>query len=126
MLDLKLLRQDVDAVTANLARRGFAFDRAAFVADVTQLGVLMAGAGAMFVLGLVDDIVSLRPYTKLVVEIAVASVFVFFGYGLKWTDWAAVDMMLTMLWIVGLTNALNLLDNMDGLCTGIAIIAGDV
>jgi len=32
MLDLKLLRQDVDAVTANLARRGFAFDRAAFVA----------------------------------------------------------------------------------------------
>jgi len=95
-----------------------------FVADVTQLGVLMAGAGAMFLLGLVDDIVSLRPYTKLVVEIAVASVFVFFGYSLQWTDWAAVDMMLTMLWIVGLTNALNLLDNMDGLCAGIAVIAG--
>ena len=35
-----------------------------------------------------------------------------------------VDWMLTLIWIVGLTNAFNLLDNMDGLCAGIAVVAG--
>ncbi|MGE0705574.1 MAG: hypothetical protein AB7F99_07495 [Vicinamibacterales bacterium] len=100
------------------------FGTAPFFGITDDLAILMVGAAAMFALGLVDDLVTLAPYTKLVIEIGVASVFVFFGYRLDWTDWAAVDVMLTMVWIVGLTNALNLLDNMDGLCAGIAVIAG--
>lgn len=95
-----------------------------FVRPVGTIPVLLAGAGIIFVLGLIDDLVSLKPYTKLVVEIGVASMFVFFGYRLNWTDWYTVDILLTMVWIVGLTNAFNLLDNMDGLCAGISIVAG--
>lgn len=95
-----------------------------FFGAPAELAVLMAAAAVIFLLGLVDDIVSLKPYTKLVIEIGVASGLVFFGYRLHWTEWAAVDVMLTMVWIVGLTNALNLLDNMDGLCAGIGLIAG--
>jgi UDP-GlcNAc:undecaprenyl-phosphate GlcNAc-1-phosphate transferase len=59
-----------------------------------------------------------------VAQIALASVLLFFGYRLNWLESATLDTLLTLFWIVGLTNAFNLLDNMDGLCAGIAMIAG--
>jgi UDP-GlcNAc:undecaprenyl-phosphate GlcNAc-1-phosphate transferase len=94
------------------------------LAGPTELGVLLIGATLMFGLGLIDDLVALKPYTKLVVEIAIASLFVFYGYRLAWFESLTLDTLLTVVWIVGLTNAFNLLDNMDGLCAGIALIAG--
>jgi UDP-GlcNAc:undecaprenyl-phosphate/decaprenyl-phosphate GlcNAc-1-phosphate transferase len=90
----------------------------------TALPVLVAGGVAMFVVGLVDDLISLKPYTKLVAEIAVASLFAFFGHRLSWTESLTLDTLLTMVWLVGLTNAFNLLDNMDGLCAGVTLIVG--
>lgn len=90
----------------------------------TGLPVLLVAAAAMFAIGLVDDIVSLRPTTKLVFEIAVASFLVFFNYRLGWVQSLTLDTLLTVFWIVGLTNAFNLLDNMDGLCAGLAVVAG--
>jgi UDP-GlcNAc:undecaprenyl-phosphate/decaprenyl-phosphate GlcNAc-1-phosphate transferase len=90
----------------------------------SAMPLLLIGATAMFGLGLFDDLISLKPSTKLIGEIAIAALFVFFGYRLGWSDSLTVDMLLTMFWIVGLTNALNLLDNMDGLCAGIGIITG--
>jgi UDP-GlcNAc:undecaprenyl-phosphate GlcNAc-1-phosphate transferase len=92
--------------------------------EIRNFPVLLVGGAAMFAVGLIDDLVTLKPYTKLVAEIAIASLFVFFGYRLNWTESLTLDMLLTMVWIVGLTNALNLLDNMDGLCAGITLIAG--
>jgi UDP-GlcNAc:undecaprenyl-phosphate/decaprenyl-phosphate GlcNAc-1-phosphate transferase len=92
--------------------------------DMKHLAVLGAAASIMFSMGLVDDIWSLKPATKLVIEIGVASLFLFFGYRLNWVTSITIDWMLTLIWIVGLTNAFNLLDNMDGLCTGVAVIAG--
>lgn len=88
------------------------------------LPLLVSGSASMFALGLIDDLVSLRPYTKLIGEVAIAAVFVSFGYRLHWADVVTLDALLTMAWIVGLTNAHNLLDNMDGLCAGVALIAG--
>ena len=87
-----------------------------------SLYVMVAGGAGIFLLGLADDLVSLRPSTKLVAEIALASGFVFFGYRLHWVDSLTLDAMLTLFWIVGVTNAFNLLDNMDGLCAGIGLI----
>ena len=78
----------------------------------------------IFVVGLTDDILSLKPSTKLIAQIALASLFVFYGERLHWTSVPAADMAMTVIWLVGVTNAFNLLDNMDGLCAGIAIIAG--
>jgi UDP-GlcNAc:undecaprenyl-phosphate GlcNAc-1-phosphate transferase len=92
--------------------------------DPAEVPVLLAGATLMFGLGLVDDFIDLKPYAKLVAEIAIASLFVFFGYRLSWVESLTLDTILTMVWIVGLTNALNLLDNMDGLCAGVSLIAG--
>jgi UDP-GlcNAc:undecaprenyl-phosphate GlcNAc-1-phosphate transferase len=93
-------------------------------ADVSRLWVLMVGGGAIFAVGLVDDLVSLKPYSKLIAEIAVASMFLFFGLRLNWSDSITLDALFTLVWIVGLTNAFNLLDNMDGLCAGVSLIAG--
>ncbi|MBW1707218.1 MAG: glycosyl transferase [Deltaproteobacteria bacterium] len=80
--------------------------------------------GAMFALGLADDIFDMDPQHKLAGQIVIASVLVFFGLRLGWTDSKTVNLFLTILWIVGITNAFNLLDNMDGLAAGVAFIAG--
>ncbi|MBM40956.1 MAG: hypothetical protein CL483_03405 [Acidobacteria bacterium] len=85
--------------------------------------VVMGTASCMFLVGVVDDGMRLRPATKLTAQIIAASILVAFGVNATWTGSLTFDAMLTILWIVGLTNAFNLLDNMDGLCAGIALIA---
>ncbi len=90
-----------------------------------ELAVLTGTAAAMFAVGFVDDVVSLKPSTKLIAQIACASVLLFFGYRLNWVHSSyTLDTILTLVWVVGMTNAFNLLDNMDGLCGGIAVIVG--
>src|SRR5262245_12935796 len=89
-----------------------------------QLPVLTVAAALMFMVGLVDDLLSLKPATKLIAQIVLASVLLFFDYRLNWLESTTLDFFLTLFWIVGLTNAFNLIDNMDGLCAGIAMIVG--
>jgi UDP-GlcNAc:undecaprenyl-phosphate GlcNAc-1-phosphate transferase len=97
---------------------------AAFIHPANHV-LIYAGVGAaIFAVGLTDDLMPLKPSTKLVAQLALASVFVFFGYRLQWAQSLTLDALLSVLWIVGITNALNLLDNMDGLCAGIAIVVG--
>lgn len=81
-------------------------------------------AVAIFALGLVDDIFDMDPQHKLAGQIVIASILMFFGFRLGWTDSKTINLFLSILWIVGVTNAFNLLDNMDGLAAGIAFIAG--
>ncbi len=81
------------------------------------------GSSALFVLGLVDDFLPLKPTTKLSAEIVIACVVIAFGYQLHWTGSPLIDALVTIVWIAGITNAFNLLDNMDGLCAGVAAIA---
>ncbi|MDX1435876.1 MAG: hypothetical protein R3335_03630, partial [Anaerolineales bacterium] len=84
---------------------------------------LILAAGLVFLLGLVDDFRQLAPTTKLLGQILAASVIVFFGYTIEFFDWSILNIILTFVWIVGITNAINLLDNMDGLAGGISLIA---
>ena len=110
------------------------FGGVAIVATVLVFGLIIRPAGGLWQLlvcgaaiaafGFVDDWLSLKPSTKLIAQIAVASVLLFFGYRLQWTQSMIGDAMLTLFWIVGITNAFNLLDNMDGLCAGTVLIAG--
>jgi UDP-GlcNAc:undecaprenyl-phosphate GlcNAc-1-phosphate transferase len=89
-----------------------------------EVATLAAAGAAIFVVGLTDDIITLKPSTKLIAQIALASWLLFFGYRLTWLESLTGDSLLTLLWVVGITNAFNLLDNMDGLCAGIALIVG--
>src|SRR4051812_7594474 len=91
---------------------------------ISELPVLLACAALMFSAGLVDDLIGLKPATKLVVQIALGSALLFFDYRLNWVTSVTLDSMLTLVWVVGMTNAFNLLDNMDGLCAGVALIVG--
>jgi UDP-GlcNAc:undecaprenyl-phosphate GlcNAc-1-phosphate transferase len=90
--------------------------------DASTLPVIVAGAG-MFGLGLLDDFLILKPSSKLTGQIAVACAVMMIGKTPGWTPWHGSDLFLGVLWIVGITNAFNLLDNMDGLCAGVAAIA---
>ena len=76
----------------------------------------------MFCWGLIDDLRQLRPNTKLLGQLALCGVLLFLGFRLSLTGSSALDIPLTLLWLVGITNAFNLLDNMNGLCGGIALL----
>ena len=84
---------------------------------------LLICAFLVFTLGLVDDIYHLAPQSKLVGQIIAASFLVFFGFKIDWFESYTFNTFFSVFWIVGITNAFNLLDNMDGLSAGIAFIA---
>ena len=85
--------------------------------------VILCGATILFLLGLADDFLNLKPQNKLIGQIIVASMVAFLGFRLDWFTSLTLDTMVTLVWIVGITNAFNLLDNMDGLCAGVAMVA---
>ncbi len=84
---------------------------------------LILTALAMAGVGLLDDLRPLRPPVKFVIQLILATVLLGFGFELHLTGVPLIDVLLTLFWIVGITNAFNLLDNMDGLAAGIAVIA---
>jgi len=85
--------------------------------------VIWLGVTLLFLLGLLDDFIRIKPQTKLVGQILVASMVAFLGFRLHWFSSLTTDTVLTIFWIVGITNAFNLLDNMDGLCAGVGLIS---
>ena len=85
---------------------------------------LFIGAVMMFVLGALDDALHFRPASKLVAQTVIGAVIVFLLPRAHITGMLPLDALLSLVWIVGITNAFNLLDNMDGLSAGIAVIAG--
>ena len=85
--------------------------------------VVMAASAALFAVGLVDDFLHIKPYQKLIGQVLGASAVVYFGLLLPWGWGASVGMAVTIFWLIGITNAINLLDNMDGLAAGISTIA---
>ena len=94
-----------------------------FVPLTNESLVVMGGASFLFLVGLVDDIYSVRPYQKLIGQLIGAGFIVLSGLKLPLTGYEIVDIWLTVFWIVGITNAINLLDNMDGLAAGVSAIA---
>src|SRR5580765_637974 len=85
--------------------------------------VVMGGSAFLFLVGLVDDIYSVRPYQKLIGQLIGAGFIVLSGLKLPLTGYEIVDIWLTVFWVIGITNAINLLDNMDGLAAGVSAIA---
>ncbi|MDK2926869.1 MAG: UDP-GlcNAc:undecaprenyl-phosphate/decaprenyl-phosphate GlcNAc-phosphate transferase [Bacillota bacterium] len=101
-----------------------------------QLVSLWLGAFLVAAVGVVDDYVNLPAKVKLAGQVLAACVFVFFGNSVEWVTnpWAAGPfpgmtyiggwgILLTILWLVGVTNTLNLIDGLDGLAAGVASIA---
>lgn len=103
-----------------------------------QIKIAMLGGILMYGLGVVDDIMDIKPITKFLGQIVIASMVYWMGIRIKFisnyfgapnTDananvilGAGVAYLLTVFWIVGITNAVNLMDGLDGLAAGSAAI----
>lgn len=99
-----------------------------------QLQALLFGGILLLALGAWDDRFTLSAHPKLVIQLLATAVAIAYGFRIShFTDpithtrWILPDWLMviaTTLWIVGITNAMNLIDGLDGLCTGVgAIIA---
>ena len=98
---------------------------------------MLLGAGVMFVIGALDDLIDVSPPAKVAGQVVAASLLAFYGvtmfyfrmpFNLFHTDVVVLSPdlqpLVTALWVVLLTNAVNLIDGLDGLAAGIVAIAG--
>jgi UDP-GlcNAc:undecaprenyl-phosphate GlcNAc-1-phosphate transferase len=90
-----------------------------------RLAALLTGGLMILGIGLYDDVrgVEFSPLIKFLVQIAAASLLIPFGIHTDFLPYDVLNWGLTVFWIVGITNSFNLLDNMDGLSSGVALIA---
>lgn len=94
-----------------------------------NLWILLAAGTVLMVLGLLDDRKGLSWQVRIAVEFGVAAVCVFFVKNLQLTAFMNLPLLtglLSVLWIVGLINSFNMLDNMDGLSGGVAAISASM
>jgi len=108
---------------------GFLVATLVFCEASSQLYAIWIGGGILVILGILDDIFRLSALLKLVVQICVAGIAVSFGILIDHItlfsthiEFGAFAIPITMLWIVGLSNAINLIDGLDGLSCGVSAI----
>jgi len=91
---------------------------------------ILAGAGLVLLVGLLDDVWGLNCYAKLVGQMISALLAVFLGFavetiylplGISW-ELGNLALPFSILWIVAITNAVNLLDGLDGLASGVSVV----
>jgi len=91
-----------------------------------ELKGVAIGATIIFIAGLVDDIVILRAGLKIFVQIIAVSIMIYYGVVadfLPETWWGHIlEIAITFLWMLGITNSLNFFDGIDGLATGLTVI----
>ena len=90
---------------------------------IRELVAIMLGATLVSLFGLIDDRWGMHAYLKLAGQVLAGVVLIVGGaqvrlFAADWLNWA-----ITLFWVVGITNALNLLDNMDGLSAGATTVA---
>lgn len=88
-----------------------------------EIAVVLGLALTFSIMGLVDDLRGLSPSFRFLVGLAVASTLVFYGVRLDSPLPFAADVIISVVWVLGITNAFNLLDNIDGLAAGTAAVA---
>jgi len=95
------------------------------IATEGMLGVLIGGT-LLFLVGIRDDLHEMSASVKLAVQIVAAGIVIYSGKLLSFFPHGVagdtLNVLLTALWIIGITNAFNFFDGMDGLATGLAII----
>ncbi|MEK7270525.1 MAG: MraY family glycosyltransferase [Planctomycetota bacterium] len=96
-----------------------------FASRMPEMWLLLGASAAILAIGLVDDRFHLTARAKFVCVLAVAAALASSAEGFRSSLFLPEipARILTILWIVGITNAMNLLDNMDGLSAGVAAIA---
>jgi UDP-GlcNAc:undecaprenyl-phosphate GlcNAc-1-phosphate transferase len=83
---------------------------------------VLVGATILVAVGMYDDQRGMHPAAKLLAQVVAAGLVIIGGSGATFTSLAWVNWAVTIFWVVGICNAMNLLDNMDGLSAGVASI----
>jgi UDP-GlcNAc:undecaprenyl-phosphate GlcNAc-1-phosphate transferase len=91
-------------------------------ADKILVGILVGGT-VLMVVGIIDDKFGLMPRVKLFGQFIAALITVLMGVQVVFVKAPIVSMIFTCIWLVVMTNAFNLLDNINGLCAGISAIS---
>ena len=102
-----------------------------FLKTDNQINSILIGGLIVFLFGLYDDIHDLPPKMKVLGQVAAALIVIFYG-GISLKGFTipyiptilsySIALIVTLGWIVGITNAVNLIDGLDGLCGGISMI----
>ena len=102
-----------------------------FLKTDTQINSMLIGGFIVFLTGYIDDMYDIKPMYKMTGQIAGALIVIFYG-GISLKGFTlplipssisyVLAIIITIGWIVGITNAINLIDGLDGLCAGISII----
>ena len=108
----------------------FIITMALFVKTDMSMNGILIGSTIMFIGGLIDDLVNLKPLYKFGFQVVAAIVLIASGVTLDvirlplgiTINMGVVSFIVTFFWITGITNAVNLIDGLDGLCGGICVI----
>ena len=107
----------------------FFITMAFFVSTDLALSGIVIGGSIMFFAGLIDDLIDMKPIVKLALEIAAAIVLIYYGVSVDVIrifgvviDIPFLTVLFTVIWIAGITNAVNLMDGLDGLAGGMSVV----
>ncbi len=92
------------------------FDGSNRVSDLQSIGSL-AAISLAFMMGLADDAYDTRPFLKFGVQVFCGVILIVTGTGISLFESELLNMTLTLVWVVGIMNSINMLDNMDGITT---------
>lgn len=86
-----------------------------------QLIGLLAASSLGFLIGLADDAYNTNPLVKFIGQFTCANLLITTGYQIEVTPLAEINYVITIIWIIGLMNSINMLDNMDAITTSVSI-----
>lgn len=90
------------------------FDSSAKLLNLNQIGLLIVAA-LSFLLGLADDTYNTKPILKLIIQATIGVILIATGIHIHIFDHKLINYAITLIWVVGIMNSINMLDNMDGI-----------
>jgi len=97
------------------------FEAVTYINDIVRFLGIMAACSLGFVVGLADDAYNTKPFLKFFAQFSSAIILIATGTSINISGIVPLDYFLTILWVVGLMNSINMLDNMDAITTSVSI-----
>lgn len=104
----------------SVASYGVFFPGRSILLDSELLGILGAITLA-FLMGLADDAYNTRPLLKFSVQVLCGVILVASGLSIRLFEWEPLNVLITLLWVVGIMNSINMLDNMDAITACVSL-----
>lgn len=104
-----------------IASYSILFPAVEYINNIVQFLGVMAACSLGFVVGLADDAYNTKPFLKFAAQFCSGIILIATGTVINISGILPIDYFITMFWVVGLMNSINMLDNMDGITTSVSI-----